>query len=199
MPSPELIQAVAVTAELCGRTFSEAAARVFVSDLSRYPESQVIAALGRCRREVKGILTVSDVVSRLEDGRPGVEEAWGMIPLSESQTVVWTTEMAVAFGAALPLIERRDTVGARMAFKEAYTQAVMKARDQGTPVDWTASIGYDPAGRASVLQAAVNEGKLPLEWARQHAPQLTAPTVHPAISARVNAAIGLSSDGRNAA
>jgi hypothetical protein len=34
MPSRELIEAVAVTAELCGRTFSEAAARVFVSDLS---------------------------------------------------------------------------------------------------------------------------------------------------------------------
>ena len=198
MPSRELIESVAVTAELCGRTFSEAAARVFVSDLSRYPENQVIAALGRCRCEVKGVLTVSDVVSRLEDGRPGVEEAWGMIPLSESQTVVWTTEMAVAFGASLPLIERRDMVGARMAFKEAYTQAVMKARDHGTPVDWTASIGYDPAGRAAVLQAAVNEGKLPLEWARQHAPQIAAPVVHSAIAGRVNAAIGISDDRRAA-
>jgi hypothetical protein len=106
MPSRELIEAVAVTAELCGRTFSEAAARVFVSDLSRYPETQVIAALGRCRREVKGILTVSDVVSRIEDGRPGVEEAWSMLPIRESQTAVWTDEMATAFGTCVALIER---------------------------------------------------------------------------------------------
>lgn len=175
MPSRELIEAVAVTAELCGRTFSEAAARVFVQDLSRYPEGQVIAALGRCRREVKGTLTVSDVVSRLEDGRPGIEEAWGMVPLTEAQTVVWTDEMAAAFGAALPLIERGDRVGARMAFKEAYTKAVMAARDQGKPVNWTASIGTDISGRFHALQAAVNEGKLPLEWAQQHVPQLTAP------------------------
>jgi hypothetical protein len=188
MPSPELIQAVAVTAELCGRTFSEAAARVFVQDLSRYPESQVIAALGRCRREVKGVLTVSDVVSRLEDGRPGIEEAWGMIPLAESQTVVWTDEMAEAFGAALPLIERKDNVGARMAFKEAYTKAVMRARDQGKPANWSASIGFDPAARAAVLQAAVNEGKLPLEWARQHCPQLTAP-IQPRIEQEIRKAL----------
>lgn len=198
MPSRELIESVAVTAELCGRTFSEAAARVFVSDLSRYPEDQVIAALGRCRREVKGVLTVSDVVSRLEDGRPGVEQAWGMLPIGEDQTAVWTDEMSSAFGAALPLINRRDMVGARMAFKEAYTKAVMTARDAGKPVNWWASIGTDAAGRWSALQAAVNDGRLPLEYARQHVPELTAPKVHPAIAARVNAAIGMSDDRRAA-
>lgn len=188
MPSTELIQAVAVTAELCGRTFSEAAARVFVSDLSRYPEAQVIAALGRCRREVKGVLTVSDVVSRLEDGRPGVEEAWGMLPMRESQTAVWTDEMSSAFGSALPLVERGDMVGARMAFKEAYTKAVAKARDGGKPVNWWASIGTDRTGRRAVLEAAVNDGRLPLEYARQHVPELTAPT-NPRIEQHIKAAL----------
>ena len=43
MPSKALIQAVAVTAELCGRTFSEPAARVFVEDLAAYPEAAVLA------------------------------------------------------------------------------------------------------------------------------------------------------------
>src|SRR5438128_1262787 len=105
-PSRELIEAVAVTAELCGRTFSEAAARVFVDDLSRYPEHQIIAALGRCRREVKGVLTVSDVVSRIDDGRPGVEQAWSMVPITESQTAVWTDEIATAFGTCVALIAR---------------------------------------------------------------------------------------------
>jgi hypothetical protein len=60
--------------------------------------------LGRCRREVKGVLTVSDVVSRIEDGRPGVEQAWSMLPITESQTAVWTDEMAAAFGACEALI-----------------------------------------------------------------------------------------------
>ena len=57
----------------------------------------VLKALTRCRREVKGMLTIQDVVSRIDDGRLGVEEAWAMMPFSESQSVVWTEEMAQAF------------------------------------------------------------------------------------------------------
>ena len=83
MATPELIKAVAVTAELCGRVFSPEAAAVFVSDLETYPEKALIRALARCRREVKGMLTVQDVLTRLDDGRPGVEEAWAMLPHDE--------------------------------------------------------------------------------------------------------------------
>lgn len=175
MPSRELIEAVAVTAELCGRTFSEAAARVFVADLARFPEAAVIGALARCRREVRGALTVQDVVSRLEDGRPGVEQAWAQVPVSESQSAVWTDEMAHAFGAALPLIDRGDMVAARMAFKESYTEAVNRARDAGQAVNWTVTLGFDPQGRKHVIEAAVKDGRLPLEFARQFIPQLPAP------------------------
>ena len=117
MPSIELLQAVAVTAELCGRTFSEGAARMFVHDLAGFDEQAVMKALARCRREVKGILTIQDVVSRIDDGRPGVEEAWAMLPLDEAQSVVWSAEMAEAFGVARGLIDDGDRVAARMAFK----------------------------------------------------------------------------------
>ncbi len=172
MPSPELIEAVAVTAELCGRTFSEAAARVFVADLDRYPENQVIAALSRCRREVKGILTVSDVASRLEDGRPGVEEAWSMLPLSEQQSACWTDEMAKAFGPALPLIERGDHIGARMAFKESYALAVTRARDSGKPVSWSVTLGYDRNGRKPVIEEAVRVGRISMEEVNRNWPEL---------------------------
>lgn len=175
MPSRELIEAVAVTAELCGRTFSEAAARVFVADVSRFPEAQVIAALARCRREVRGALTVQDVVSRLEDGRPGVEQAWAQVPLTEAQSAVWTEEAAQAFGAALPLIERGDMVAARMAFKECYTEAVNRARDAGKPARWTITLGFDVEARKHVLEAAVADGRLPLEYARQFWPNVPAP------------------------
>lgn len=175
MPSRELIEAVAVTAELCGRTFSEPAARVFVSDIARYPERDVLAALARCRREVRGLLTVQDVVSRIDDGRPGPEEAWAMLPLTEAQSVVWTEEMARAFGACVALIERKDYVAARMAFKEAYAKAIADARDAGRVVSWTPSLGTDKHGRTAVLQEAVADGRLSLEFAQQHFPELEAP------------------------
>lgn len=176
MPSIELLQAVAVTAELCGRTFSEAAARVFVDDLARFPEPAVIRALARCRREVKGLLTIQDVVSRLDDGRPGADEAWAQIPFDEDGSVVWTEEMALAFGVARGLLAEGEKVAARMAFKEAYTRLVSKARDEGVPVKWTPSLGHDKRGRDAVLSDAVAKGRLSYEHAQELSPMLPAPT-----------------------
>ena len=175
MPSIELIQAVAVTAELCGRTFSEGAARMFVADLTTYPEPAVLKALTRCRREVKGMLTIQDVVSRIDDGRLGVEEAWAMMPFSESQSVVWTEEMAQAFGIALPLLCEGEKVAARMAFKEAYLRLNGEARDAGKPVIWSPSLGHDKSGREPVLSEAVAKGRLTYEHAQEIGYMLPAP------------------------
>lgn len=172
-PTKELIQAVAVTSELCGRTFSDPAARMFVSDLAAYPVQQVLGALTRCRKEVRGMLTVQDVVSRLDDGRPGPEEAWSLMPLNEDQTVVWTEEMCLAAAASHPLVVRGDMVAGRMAFKEAYTRLVQQARDAGKTVQWSASLGHDPRQRQSALQAAVQAGRLTLSHAQEHCPALT--------------------------
>lgn len=176
MPSSDLIRAVAVTAELCGRVFSPEAAEVFVGDLAAYPEAAVIRALGKCRREVRGLLTVADVVQRIDDGRPGPEEAWSLMPFDESQSVVWSDEMAKAFGIAGPLIEIGDRIGARMAFKEAYARLVNEARDAGAPVVWRPSLGHSPVGREAALLAAVDSGRLTLDFARSIEPALPAPS-----------------------
>lgn len=177
MPSAQLLEAVAVTAELCGRVFSESAARVFVADIATYPEAAVMGALRRCRREVRGALTVQDVVSRLEDGRPGPEEAWALMPMTEDQSVVWTDEMAQSFAVVRPLIEAGELVPARMAFKEAYAQRVAAARDAGKPVEWVASLGHDQRSREGALMAAVTAGRLTLDDARELAPSLPPPSV----------------------
>jgi len=187
VPSIELIQAVAVTAELCGRTFSEAAARTFVGDLAAYPEQAVIKALARCRKEVRGMLTVQDVVSRIDDGRPGPDEAWALMPMDEAQSVVWTDEMAQAFGVARQLLEAGDKMAARLAFKEQYVSLVNAARDAGRPVQWVPSLGHDPRGRDKVLADAVAAGRLELDYAREFSPRLQAPA--PAIQALIGAAV----------
>lgn len=175
MPSAKLLEAVAVTAELCGRTFSEPAARMFVGDLSAFPELAVLKALTRCRKEVRGALTVQDVVSRLDDGRPGPEEAWALLPFDESQSAVWTDEMRIAFGPAIALFDAGDKTGARFAFKEAYIKAVNEARDAGRLVNWTPTLGANRHGREKVITEALAAGKLPLEYAQQFLPALEAP------------------------
>lgn len=172
MHSSNVLKAVCVTAELCGRTFTEAAAQVFCHDLAAYPEEAVLAALTRCRREVKGLLTTQDVISRMDDGRPGVEEAWAMIPAGEDDTIVWTAEMAEAHAACAPLLAEGDRIAARMTFKEVYSKAVTRAVANGVPVSWSTSLGWDMEKRQRVLKAAVEAGKLPALEAREECPAL---------------------------
>lgn len=172
MASKQIIEAVAVTAELCGRTFTPAAARMFVADLAGYPDAAVVEALKRCRREVRGVLTVQDVISRLDDGRPGPEQAWAQIPRDESSTVVWTEEMSAAYGVARPLIAAGELVPARMAFREAYIRLVGEARDRREPVRWTASLGHDMTQREHVLREAVANGLLTADQARPMLPHI---------------------------
>lgn len=156
----DLLQALAVTAELTGTTFSEAAARVMVQDLAAYPVNQVLGALVRCRRELKTRLTVAAIVERLDDGRPGPEEAWAMIPHDERSTVVWTDEMAEAFGVACGLLAHGDVIAARMAFRESYAASVVRARAEQRPVHWFPSLGQDPNTRAQPIEEAVRKGRL---------------------------------------
>lgn len=159
-PSEQLLQAIAVTAELTGTELSKTAAIVMAQDLAQYPEHQVMAALTKCRRELKGRLTIADVISRLEDGRPGPEVAWAMIPHDEATSVVWTTEMAQAFGVCNNQIQDGDTIQARMSFLEEYKRLCQVARDNGVPVKWEPSLGHNPTGRESVLLEAVEKGRL---------------------------------------
>jgi hypothetical protein len=181
MASKALLQAIAVCAELTRTQLSEAAVRVLVDDLSRYPEAQVLHALSRCRRELRSGLTLADILARLDDGRPGPEEAWAMIPRDEATSVVWTEEMSQAWGVAQPLLAEGDQVAARMAFLEHYRGIVQAARDRGQPPRWTPSLGHDPAGREEVLVRAVELGRLSAAHVAGLLPHRDAP--HPRLQA----------------
>ncbi|KDR39183.1 hypothetical protein BG61_34330 [Caballeronia glathei] len=160
MAAVDLIQALAATAELCGTNLSEAAAKMLLTDLADYDERAVLVALSKCRRELKGRLTLAEIISRIDDGRPGAEEAWAVLPFDEGTSVVWTEEMSKAFWVAYPLIEEGEKVAARMAFKESYLRLVAEAREHRIPAHWTASLGHDKDGRQPVLAAAVEKGRI---------------------------------------
>lgn len=124
----------------------------------------------------------ADVIAQMEkstgpDSRPGPEEAWAMIPSDESQTVVWTAEMAEAYGSCSPLLVQGDRIGARMAFKEVYERLVSQSRTHGRPAVWQASLGHDIESRKRVLKAAVDAGRLTHQAASQAYPALDAPKV----------------------
>lgn len=151
---------IAATAELCGAPLSKPALAMLVMDLDTYPPQAVSAALRRCRMEHRGRLTAEAVISRIDDGRPGPEEAWAMIPRDEAGSVVWTDEMAAAYGIAGPLLAQGEPIPARMAFLEHYRAAVAKARMDGVPPKWRPCLGHDPRGREQVLLEAAEKGRI---------------------------------------
>lgn len=176
--SESLIKAVVATAEVMGTELSADGARLFCNDLSDYPEQAVLKSLVRCRREVSGRLKLADVISRIDDGRPGAEEAWAMIPRTESETAVWTDEMRQAYGVASPLIAEGDNVAARMAFKQSYERLLSEARSNRLPVQWSVTLGHDIAGRESALTRAVELGRITHERATALLPHGSFGSVH---------------------
>ena len=105
----------------------------------------------------------------------GAEEAWAALPKNEAGSVVWSDEMACAFGVALPLIELGDMIAARMAFLERYRAEVQSARAAGISVHWTPSLGHDARGRESVLRAAQAQGRLTAEHVDKLLPRRNQP------------------------
>lgn len=99
-----------------------------------------------------------------DDGRPGAEEAWALCQAAADQarTVVWTAEMAEAWGIAWPVLQAGDEVGARMAYREAYQRLTGEARKARRPVQWSATLGTDARLRDDAQRVAVDAGRLPL-------------------------------------
>lgn len=164
----KIAEELAVTVELCGASLSEAAMPVMVEALSRYPLPAVLEALSLVQREHEGRLTLAAIIKRISDGRPAEEEAWAMAPKSERDSAVLTDEMNTALIACGPLLSDGDEIAARMAFREAYRDAVARARAHGVPVRWSISLGWDKAGRVAPMARAVALNRIPLAHALSH-------------------------------
>ncbi len=168
--SQELQDVVQATAEIYGKQMSKLGAIMYLKDLSHFTAEQVQAAMAKCRAELKFFPSVADVISRVEDGRPGIEAAWSMIPKDENGSIVWTDEMAEAFGVARGLIDS-DPIAARMAFKEKYSELISIARSKNKPANWTPSLGHSKDGRFAAMKEAVAKGRISSHQATKYLPE----------------------------
>lgn len=161
----DLLTAIKATYEVIGQNISDLAIQTIALELKTYEPQQVSIALTRCRKELRKI-TLADILERLPGGHLGVEEAWSIVSKalkSDGVSIVWTDEMAQAFGPALAL--KDDPVAARMAFKEAYTRLVQDSNAVNSQPVWRVSLGYDKPGRELALQEAVTKGRITQEYA----------------------------------
>lgn len=174
-----LIGQIIGTAELLGHDIKPTAAAMLADDLSGYPCQVLAAALSRVRTEHSGRLTPKVIIDRIDEamGRPSANEAWSIAitALDERKTVVWTGEMAQAWGVAHPIARQGDMVGARMAFIGAYERLVRTARDERRLPEVTVSLGADASDRALAVERAVQLGYMPARVAQQYQQHLPAP------------------------
>lgn len=161
-----------VCALLTRGTYSpnETSTAIFFRALAEYPMDAVRAGFTEHARRSRFSPTPADILDLLRenDGRPGEEEAWtiALTARDEADTVVWTTEIGEAWNAARIVMSMGDKVGARMAFKEAYSRMVDMARRHREPVRWVVCEGHDAARRADAVRLAVGRG-LPVEGAEE--------------------------------
>lgn len=159
----ETAKKIAVCYEMIGgRAPSEHVAGALIDVLCQYTDKQVSDALERCMREVRGFLSPSDIISRIDDDRPSPNEAWALVPKSESNSTVWTSETSRAFNACKMLIGN-DDIAARMTFLESYKKEVAASISRGDSVEWHYSPGFDKTGRAQALAVAYEKKLLPVD------------------------------------
>lgn len=149
---------------------SGTAKALFFRALSQFSLEQVRAALdAHVKDPQRGRFfpRPADVIAQLEDigaedGRPGAEEAWAIVQAGadEAATLVWTAEIAEAWGIAKAALDGGDEVGARMAFREAYNRLVAEARKAGRPAAWAVTLGHDQRRREAAVREAVLAGRL---------------------------------------
>lgn len=151
----EFCEMLATTIEaLRGKSPNESTISLWWNVLSTFPIEEVRMGFDEYVRHGKFPPVPSDILEAIEkskpDGRPTADEAWAMVPRDEATTVVLNDEIAEAMGTAQPLLDAGDQVGARMAFRDAYTRCVEVNRRAGKAPRWFPSLGQDnQCGRLS--------------------------------------------------
>lgn len=163
MSLEKLLNDLSGTAELMGKQLSPVALAMMANDLKEYHPSLIGQALQNVRKGQKPFglgAIILEIESLKPDGRLGADEAWALYPHDEATSAVLTNEISEAMQIAQPLLNEGDKVGARMAFKEAYTRIVAKNKNEGIAPKWFPSLGTDKNGREEVLKQAVQLGRL---------------------------------------
>lgn len=162
--------------------------------LQGYPDGAVRAAAERHIMGCKFKPQLADIKGACDaqlDGQwLGADEAWALVPKSESDSAMMTDEIAQAVAEATPLLEMGDKVAARMAFKDAYNRLVEQARIAGRQPRYFPSFGDDHYGRTKMLATAVQRGQVSIdraiEWQPEQATEIVKMTgikSHPLLAA----------------
>lgn len=170
----ELAQAIAMLrAEFAEMpVFDQVRVDMWMAALGKYPDGVVLAAATRHITACKWKPQLADIVelcnAQVGGCWLGADEAWALMPKSESESAMLTSEMAQALAESSGA---GDIVAQRMAFKDAYGRLVEKAKIEGRSPCWFPSFGDDKVGAVNMLARAVQMGLVPIERAIEYRPE----------------------------
>jgi len=151
----KLMETLEYMCELYDKKMTKRALQGLISDISIYDEENLLESLRKCRSTLNHFPTISEIKDRIPGQHPGPNEAWAKMPIHEDDSVVWTKQMKEAFFIALPLIENRDLVAARVTFLEKYKKLLSEAMDKNELPEWELSLGFDKSKRAPAVKEAL--------------------------------------------
>lgn len=161
--------------ELYGQQASTTKVNIYWSTLGQYPIDSLRRAANAWVRKSEFMPKPSDLINLMggSSNHLSPDEAWSIAILAsdETNTVVWTNEIAKAWAQAEIVYRNGDKIGARRTFIEAYERLVNESLMYGKSLEFFVSLGSDKAKRTDAINRAVFTGLLTQEKANHHLPK----------------------------
>jgi hypothetical protein len=167
----ELLTLISLVFEYHGQSASEERLTMFAEDLKAFSLNEIKSAWQVYRLKNTKLPLPKDLIEHMQDGRPPTQEAWSMIPKNESDSVVWTDEMRLAYGVCAPLINQGQITNAFFAFKETYERLVMENRLKKVQTNASPSFGFDKTGRETAIKKALEMNMITYNQAKNLFPE----------------------------
>jgi len=177
----QTLKNLTVVLEMAGQDMSAAAMTMIVHELSGFEFNAVQEALRKCARECKYKITLAEIISRIDDGRPSPEKAWQEVQhLTEYDAAVLTSEQNQAFCMVSTSMIDGDTsarITAKQTFIKEYEKLCQQSRDRGDAIKYflaRANGDYEGIKALEAVNLAVNAGMLPKPQAAKLLPEYKA-------------------------
>lgn len=161
--------------ELYGQQASTTKVNIYWSTLGQYSIDSLRKAANTWVRKSEFMPKPADLINLM--GGPNnhltPDEAWAIAILAsdETNTLVWTNEIAKAWAQAEIVYRNGDKIGARRTFIEAYERLVNESMMNGKFVEVFVSLGSDKLKRTDAINHAVFTGLLTQEKANHYLPK----------------------------
>jgi hypothetical protein len=161
--------------ELYGQQASTTKVNIYWSTLGQYPINSLKAAANAWVRKSQFMPKPADLIKLMggASNHLSPDEAWAIAILAsdETNTVVWTGEIAKAWAQAKIVYQNGDKIGARRTFIDTYERLVDKSMMHGRTAEVFVSLGSDKEKRVDAINHAVFTGLLTQDRANYYLPK----------------------------